>query len=59
MYIYIYIYTYIKSWPKIPAPLVNMINEVCENLSALLFLLIFYLKNNKNVTFNWKIIFFN
>ncbi len=44
VYIYIYIYIYIQSWPKISAPLVNMIKEVCENESALLILLIFYLK---------------
>ncbi len=32
------------SWPKISAPLVNMIKEGCENESALLILLIFYFK---------------
>jgi len=51
---------YIQSWPKISAPLVNMIKEGCENESALLILLIFYCKispksnlsfdNKKNVT---------
>ncbi len=45
IYIYIYIYTYIQSWPKLSAPLVNMIKGGCENESALLILLIFYLKN--------------
>ncbi len=38
---------YIQSWPKISAPLVNMIKEGCENESALLILLIFYLKNSQ------------
>ncbi len=35
---------YIQSWPKISAPLVNMIKEGCENESVLLIHLIFYLK---------------
>ncbi len=35
---------YVQSWAKISAPLVNMIKEGCENESALLILLIFYLK---------------
>ncbi len=33
---------YIQSWPKILAPLVNMIKGGCENLSALLILLSFF-----------------
>ncbi len=33
---------YIQSWSELLAPLVNMIKEGCENLSALLILLIFY-----------------
>ncbi len=39
---------YIQSWPKISAPLVNMIKEGCENKSALLILLIFYFKKSQN-----------
>ncbi len=38
---------YIQSWPKISAPLVNMIKEDCENESALLILLIFCLNNSQ------------
>ncbi len=48
IYIYVYIYVlllYIQSWPKISTPLVNMINEGCENVSAILILLIFYIWN--------------
>ncbi len=41
---------YIQSWPKILVPLVNNIKEGCENVSALLILLIFYLKNHENLT---------
>ncbi len=37
-------YMYVQLWPKISASLVNMIKEGCENVSALLILLIFYLK---------------
>ncbi len=37
---------YLYSWPKILAPLVNMIKEGCENLSALLILFIFHYKNS-------------
>ncbi len=37
----------IQSWPKISAPLVNMIKEGCKNVSALLIILIFYLKNSQ------------
>ncbi len=54
MYIYIYIYIYIykhvhvQSWPKISAPLLNMIKEGCENVSALLILFIFYLKYSQH-----------
>ncbi len=47
IYIYIYIYIYVQSWSELLAPLVNMIKEGCENESALLILLIFYLKNSK------------
>ncbi len=43
--LYKYIYIYIQSWPKISAPLVNMIKEGCENEFAFLIVLIFYLKN--------------
>ncbi len=43
IYIYIYIYT-------VMAHLVNMIKEGCENVSALLILLIFYL--NKSQKYN-------
>ncbi len=57
LYIYIYIYinksnlhqafiAHLHSWPKISAPLVNMIKD-CENESALLILLIFYLKKSQ------------
>ncbi len=35
---------HVQSWPKILALLVNMIKEGCENVSALLILLIFCLK---------------
>jgi len=42
---------YIQSWPKISAPLVNMIKGSCENQSALLILLIFYLKKSQK----WKL----
>ncbi len=46
----------IQSWPKISAPLVNMIKEGCENESALLILLIYYLKkNHTNLTLHWII----
>ncbi len=38
---------YIQSWSKLLAPLVNMIKEGCENDSALLILLIFYLKTSQ------------
>ncbi len=37
----------IQSWPKISAPRVNMNKEGCENESALLILLIFYLKHSQ------------
>ncbi len=37
--LYIYIYSH---GPQISTPLVNMIKEGCEKLSALLILLIFY-----------------
>ncbi len=37
----------IQTWSELLAPLVNMIKEGCENLSALLILLIFYLKNSQ------------
>ncbi len=37
----------IQSWPNISAPLVNMIKEGCENVSALLILLTFYFKMSK------------
>ncbi len=55
LYIYIYInksnlhqafIAHLHSWPKISAPLVNMIKD-CENESALLILLIFYLKKSQ------------
>ncbi len=36
----------LQSWPKISAPLVNMTKGGCENVSALLILLIFYLKKS-------------
>ncbi len=49
----------IQSWPKISAPLVNMIKG-CENESALLILVIFYFKNSQksnlsldNKNFKW------
>ncbi len=42
VYIYIYIYIYIQSWSELLAPMVNIINEGCENESALLIRLIFY-----------------
>ncbi len=46
----------IQSWPKISAPLVNIIEEGCENESALLILLIFYLKNSQksNLSLDYK-----
>ncbi len=55
IYIYIYIYTHThthththtQSWPKILAPLANMIKEGFENVSALFILLIFYLKKSQ------------
>ncbi len=37
----------IQSWPKTSAPLVNIIKGGCENKSALLILLIFYLKTSQ------------
>ncbi len=37
----------IHSWPYILAPLVNIIEEGCENESALLILFIFYLKKSQ------------
>ncbi len=37
---YTFSLTYVQSWPKISAPLVNMIKECCEHVSALLILLI-------------------
>ncbi len=41
---------------KISAPLVNMIKDGCENVSALLILFIFYfLKIHKNLNFQWMI----
>ncbi len=46
-----------QSWPKISAPLVNMIKEGCENESALLILLIFYWINihkKDNLSFDNK-----
>ncbi len=50
------LYMYVQSWPKISAPLVNMIKEGCENESALLILLIIYLKKSKKcLTFHWII----
>ncbi len=39
----------ILSWPKISAPLVNMIKEGCEN----------YLNIHKNLNFHWIIIIKN
>ncbi len=42
------VYIHIQSFPKISAPLVNMIKGGCENESALLILLIFYLKRKKS-----------
>ncbi len=48
-YIRINKYIYIESWPKISAPLVNMIKEGCENESALLILLIYnFFKSQKS-----------
>ncbi len=42
------LHSMVQSWPKISAPLVNMIKEGCENESLLLILLIFYLRNSQN-----------
>ncbi len=36
-------FSQIQSWSKISAPMVNMIKEGCENVSALLILFVFYL----------------
>ncbi len=47
-YLFAPLYMYIQSWPKISAPLVNMIKGGCENVSELLILLIFYLKIAQN-----------
>ncbi len=55
IYIYIYIYIHTQSWSELLAPLINMIKEGCENVFALLILLIFILKNHKNRTFHWRI----
>ncbi len=61
-YVHPWLY-YIHTWSELLAPLVNMIKEGCENLSALLILLIFYLKNwqksnlsleNKNLKWGGK-----
>ncbi len=49
IYIYIYIHTHTQPWPKILAPMVNMIKDGSENLSALLILLIFYLTNSQKI----------
>ncbi len=47
-------YMYVQLWSELLAPLVNVIKDGCENESALLILLIFYLFfNHKNVTFHW------
>ncbi len=43
---------YIQTWLELLAPLVNMIKRGYENQSALLILLIFYLKIHKNLTFH-------
>ncbi len=43
----VYQFEDVQSWPKISAPLMNMIKEGCENESALLILLIFYFKNSQ------------
>ncbi len=57
----------VQSWPKISTPLVNMIKEGWENVSALLILLIFHLKksqksklslDNKNLKWG-EILFWN
>ncbi len=45
--VFIILLIFIQSWPKISAPLVNMIQEGCENKSALLIILIFYLKKSQ------------
>ncbi len=37
----------IYMWSELLAPLVNMIKEGCENQSALLIVLIFYLENSQ------------
>ena len=39
--------SHLQSWPKISAPLVNMIKEGCENSSALIIVLNFYIKNSQ------------
>ncbi len=46
-HIYIYIYIYIHTWSELMVPMVNMIKEGCENKSALLILLNFYLKKSQ------------
>ncbi len=38
---------YLDSWSELLTPLLNMIKEGCENESALLILLIFYLKKSR------------
>ncbi len=52
---------YVCSFAKILAPLVNMIKEGCENYSALLILLIVYVKHSQksilsldNTNFKWE-----
>ncbi len=70
--VFIILLIFIQSWPKISAPLVNMIQEGCENKLALLIILIFYLKksqksnlslNNKNLKWGkislWNKCFFS
>ncbi len=44
-----YVSVYTQSWAKKSAPVVNMFKEICENKSALLILLIFYLKKIKKI----------
>ncbi len=45
---------FIQTWSELLAPLVNMIKEGCKNESALI-LLIFYLKNHKDLIFHSRI----
>ncbi len=54
VYIYIYIYIYIQSWSELLATMVNVINEGCENESALLIRLIFYKKKKLNLKWGGK-----